>query len=67
MGQDLLATRAIREDDAKGRHTTTHRQLLLLPNGGIVLDTPGMRELQIYTGNLSKTFEDIEEIAASCK
>ncbi len=67
MGQDVLATRAIREDDAKGRHTTTHRQLLLLPNGGIVIDTPGMRELQIYTGNLSKTFEDIEEIAARCK
>ncbi len=67
MGQDLLATKAIREDDAKGRHTTTHRQLLLLPNGGIVIDTPGMRELQIYTGNLSKTFEDIEDIAARCK
>lgn len=67
MGQDVLATSAIREDDAKGRHTTTHRQLLLLPNGGIVIDTPGMRELQIYTGNLSKTFEDIEEIATRCK
>lgn len=68
MGQNVLATKAIREDDAKGRHTTTHRQLLLLPNGGIVIDTPGMRELQIYMGgNLSKTFEDIEEIAARCK
>lgn len=67
MGEEVLATNAIREDDAKGRHTTTHRQLLLLPNGGIVIDTPGMRELQIYTGNLSKTFEDIEEIAVRCK
>ncbi len=67
MGRNVLATKAIREDDAKGRHTTTHRQLLLLPNGGIVIDTPGMRELQIYTGNLSKTFEDIEELAAGCK
>lgn len=67
MGQDVLATNIIREDDDKGRHTTTHRQLLRLPNGGIVIDTPGMRELQIYTGNLSKTFEDIEEIAARCK
>jgi ribosome biogenesis GTPase len=67
MGQDLLATKVIREDDDKGRHTTTHRQLLRLPNGGIVIDTPGMRELQIYTGNLSKTFEDIEEIATRCK
>lgn len=67
IGLDVLRTKAIREDDAKGRHTTTHRQLLLLPTGGIVIDTPGMRELQIYTGNLSKTFEDIEEIAARCK
>ena len=67
MGQDLLATKMIREDDDKGRHSTTHRQLLLLPNGGIVIDTPGMRELQIYTGNLSKTFEDIERIATRCK
>lgn len=67
MGRNVLATREIREDDGKGRHTTTYRQLLLLPNGGIVIDTPGMRELQIYTGNLSKTFEDIEEIAVTCK
>ena len=67
MGQDILATKMIREDDDKGRHTTTHRQLLLLPSGGIVIDTPGMRELQIYTGNISKTFEDIEEFAVRCK
>jgi ribosome biogenesis GTPase len=67
MGQEVLATRTIREDDAKGRHATTHRQLLLLPSGGIVIDTPGMRELQIYTGNLSKTFEDVEKIAARCR
>lgn len=67
MGRNVLETQKIREDDDKGRHTTTYRQLLLLPGGGIVIDTPGMRELQIYTGNLSKTFEDIEEIAAACK
>ncbi len=67
LGQEMLATKTIREDDDKGRHTTTHRQLFLLPSGGIVIDTPGMRELQIYTGNLSKTFEDVEEIAARCK
>ena len=67
MGREVLATQGIREDDDKGRHTTTYRQLLLLPNGGIVIDTPGMRELQISTGNLSKSFEDIEEIAAGCK
>ena len=67
MGQDILATKEIREDDDRGRHATTHRQLLLLPNGGIVIDTPGMRELQLYSGNLSKSFEDIEELSAKCK
>ena len=66
-GEDRLAVNAIREDDGKGRHTTTRRELLLLPNGGIVIDTPGMRELQIYTGGISKAFEDIEELAAECK
>lgn len=67
MGYESLATKGIRENDDKGRHTTTHRQLLLLPDGGIVIDTPGMRELQIYTGNLARTFEDIESVAAGCK
>lgn len=67
MRQPILMTQAIRADDDKGRHTTTHRQLLLLPEGGIVIDTPGMRELQLYTGDLSKTFEDVEAIAMGCK
>ena len=67
MGKDVLATKEIREDDGKGRHTTTHRQLLLLPGGGIVIDTPGMRELQLFTGNLQKAFEDIEELALGCR
>jgi ribosome biogenesis GTPase len=67
MGTEILATKQIRGDDDKGRHTTTHRELILLPNGGIVIDTPGMRELSLYTGDLSKTFEDIEELALACK
>lgn len=67
MNAEVLATSGIREDDAKGRHTTTHRELLVLPSGGIVIDTPGMRELQIYSGNVGKTFEDIEELAANCR
>lgn len=67
MGKDILATKAVREDDDKGRHATTHRQLLLLPGGGIVIDTPGMRELQLCSGNLEKAFEDIEELAQNCK
>ncbi|MCX7614307.1 MAG: ribosome small subunit-dependent GTPase A, partial [Clostridiales bacterium] len=66
MGRSVLNTNELRKDD-KGRHTTTHRQLLLLPSGGIVIDTPGMRELQLESGNLSKSFEDIEELASNCK
>lgn len=66
-GQQLLATREVRTDDDKGRHTTTRRELVLLPSGGIVIDTPGMRELQLSGGNLSMSFEDIEGLAAICK
>jgi ribosome biogenesis GTPase len=67
LGQNQQTTKTIRRDDDKGRHATTHRQLLLLPNGGILIDTPGMRELQIFTGDLAKTFGDIETIATHCK
>lgn len=67
MGRDILKTNEIREDDGKGRHTTTHRQLLVLPGGGIVIDTPGMRELQLDSADLSRTFEDIEELAEQCR
>ncbi|MFD1671555.1 ribosome small subunit-dependent GTPase A [Agrilactobacillus yilanensis] len=67
LGQTVLETKEIRQDDDKGRHTTTHRQLLPLANGGVVIDTPGMRELQIYVGDLSKTFEDIDSLAQQCK
>lgn len=67
LGETTLATKAIRADDDKGRHTTTARQLLKLPNDGIVIDTPGMRELQLYMGDVSKTFEDITILASHCK
>ncbi|HHX77541.1 MAG TPA: ribosome small subunit-dependent GTPase A [Firmicutes bacterium] len=66
MGQDIMAVRDVRGDE-KGRHTTTHRQLLLLPGGGLVIDTPGMRELGLSEGNLEKSFTDIEELALHCK
>jgi ribosome biogenesis GTPase len=68
-GEELLATREIREDDGEGRHTTTHRQLVLLPGGGLVLDTPGLRELQLWESSdgLAETFGDVEELAAQCR
>jgi ribosome biogenesis GTPase len=66
---ELLATGPIREDDGEGRHTTRHRQLVLLPEGGLVLDTPGLRELQLWESadGLAETFSDVEEIAAQCR
>ena len=68
-GAALMVTQAIREDDARGRHTTTHRQLVLLPNGRLVLDTPGMRELGLWDAEagVAATFADIEALAAQCR
>lgn len=66
MGAEVLQTKGLRNDD-KGRHTTTHRQLLLLPAGGVVIDTPGMRELHLDMADLSKSFEDIESLAENCR
>jgi ribosome biogenesis GTPase len=68
-GTDGIATQAIREDDAKGRHTTTRRELHLIPGGCLVLDTPGMRELQLTdaASGIADTFEDIEALVANCR
>ncbi len=58
----------VRQHDDRGRHTTTHRELFLMPQGGLILDTPGMRELQLWDGEagVQVTFDDIEALAASC-
>ncbi|HET6971676.1 MAG TPA: ribosome small subunit-dependent GTPase A [Phenylobacterium sp.] len=68
-GEQRMATAAIREDDARGRHTTSHRELVLLPGGGLVLDTPGMRELGLWDAEagVSATFEDVEALAGQCR
>lgn len=68
LGEDRQKVREIREDDGKGRHTTTYRQLFILPGGGMVIDTPGMRELQLWESGdgLTGTFPDIEELARGC-
>ncbi len=69
MGKTVEETQAIREDDSRGRHTTSHRALHRLPMGGWVLDTPGMRELQLTDvgDGISEVFSDIEEFAANCR
>ncbi len=66
MGAEILETKEIRKDQ-RGRHTTTRRELLLLPGGGMVIDTPGMRELGIESADLAKTFADIQELAGMCR
>ena len=66
--EDLLATGTVRADGA-GRHTTTRRQLVILPGGGLVVDNPGMRELHLWlaTDGLEETFEDVVELEAKCR
>lgn len=66
IGRDALPTRDIRDDD-RGRHTTTRRELVAIPGGGVVIDTPGMRELGIDSADLAKAFADIDELSAGCK
>ena len=67
-GSELQKTREVRDADSKGRHTTTHRELVMLPGGGLIIDTPGMRELQLWdvTDAVRETFEDVEARAAHC-
>lgn len=69
LGEARQATQAVRADDSHGRHTTTHRQLLRLPSGALLIDTPGMRELQLWSAaeGVETTFADIETLAARCK
>ncbi len=69
IGADVQSTGGIREDDAKGRHTTSHRSLHLLPGGGLLLDSPGMRELKIadMEAGVSEMFDDVTTLAASCR
>lgn len=68
-GRDLAKVQEIREDDDKGRHTTTSRELIVLPRGGMVIDTPGIRELQLWhaESGLSGSFPDIETLASRCR
>jgi ribosome biogenesis GTPase len=69
MGSDVMETSHIRDVDGKGRHTTTHRELLLLPGGGIIIDTPGLRGVALHAADdgLALAFSDVEELATACR
>jgi ribosome biogenesis GTPase len=69
IGDEVLRTREVRESDSRGRHTTTGRQMVLLPGGGILIDTPGMRELQLWDAgeSVAGAFADIDALAAGCR
>ncbi len=69
MGSDVQATQAVRTDDSRGRHTTTSRSMLRLPSGALLIDTPGMRELQLWLAedSIDETFTDIETLAQQCR
>ena len=69
MGNTVQATQAVREDDSHGRHTTTYRTMLRLPTGALLIDTPGMRELQLWLteDSMDETFADIETLAQQCR
>jgi ribosome biogenesis GTPase len=68
-GEELQRTQEVRATDGRGRHTTTHRQLILLESGGLLMYTPGMRSLQLWDVDegVEETFADIEELAAACR
>src|SRR5262249_2784977 len=68
LGFDRQKIKEVRESDDRGQHATRHRELILMPNGSLVLDTPGMRELQLWDveEGVETTFEDIEDLAAQC-
>jgi ribosome biogenesis GTPase len=69
LGHDVQATAGVRAHDSRGRHTTTHRELFVLPQGGLVIDTPGMREFTLSDadGGLDAVFADIDGLAAHCR
>lgn len=69
LGAERMRVGGVREGDDRGRHTTTHRELLKLPGGGLLIDNPGLREIQLWAGDdaLESTFEDIDALAAGCR
>ena len=69
LGEERQAVRALREDDSKGRHTTTHRELFAMPGGGLLIDTPGLRTVGVLgeSDSVQATFDELESLARACR
>lgn len=69
LGEEVQVVKEVRNDDDKGRHTTTSRQMFFIPNGGMIIDTPGIRGVSVFGSeeHLSETFHDVEELMTQCK
>jgi ribosome biogenesis GTPase len=69
LGEERQLVQAVRDDDSRGRHTTTRRELILVPDAGVVIDSPGLRELQLWIDedSLKRSFEDVEEFVTQCR
>jgi ribosome biogenesis GTPase len=69
LGRERQTTGAVRDNDSRGRHTTTHRELILTPSGAMLIDTPGLRELQLWSGeeDVEGAFPEIEDLAGRCR
>jgi len=69
LGREIQKTGEVREGDDRGRHTTTHKELFRAPTGGLLIDTPGLREIQLWEGDqgIESTFADVEELAEACR
>src|SRR5580658_5769240 len=69
LQEDRQATYAVRASDSRGRHTTTSRELFVLPSGALIIDTPGLRELQLWNAaeGVTRTFADVDELAGQCR
>jgi ribosome biogenesis GTPase len=69
VGRDVMRTRAVHIGSGEGRHMTSHRQLVEIPGGGVIIDTPGLREAQLWAGDdaIAKAFDDVEAVALRCR
>jgi ribosome biogenesis GTPase len=69
LGREAQRVGEVRTSDDRGRHTTTHRELLVAPSGGLLIDTPGLREVQLWEGDqgIESVFGDVEELASTCR